>query len=137
MTLEERTEWTEALKSDKYKQGNGYLNQSTGTETTSFCCLGVFCDLIKDRLHLTVVTDVVGLTSYNDDSTGFCKTLRDRYDADSFGFRVPANLLTAEELKNQCVPKPIHKDVNIADLNDAGMKFLRIAELIGQCVEVV
>lgn len=135
MTLEERTEWTSALLDGKYKQGKGFLHEP---EIATFCCLGVLCDLVKDRLYLTAIMDESGVMSYNDDCTGFCKTLRDKYDAESFGFRVPATLLTAEELKMQdYLSGGSVKDFNIADLNDAGMKFTRIAELIEKCVEVV
>jgi hypothetical protein len=35
-------EWAAALRSGKYKQGNGYLNR--GGE---FCCLGVLCEVLE------------------------------------------------------------------------------------------
>lgn len=35
-----RDKWIAALRSDKYKQGNGYLNRKG-----DFCCLGVLADI--------------------------------------------------------------------------------------------
>ena len=50
MTEEMYNKWLEALESGKYTQGVGYLKKSAvdveGTEHTSYCCLGVLCDLI-------------------------------------------------------------------------------------------
>lgn len=36
--------WIDALRSGKYKQGEGYLAQKAGEETF-YCCLGVLCEL--------------------------------------------------------------------------------------------
>ena len=40
MNFTEREKWTEALRSDEYKQTTGHLRDSTG-----FCCLGVYLDV--------------------------------------------------------------------------------------------
>ena len=42
MNKEIKREWTHALRSGKYKQGNGQLKTSSG----KFCCLGVLCDIM-------------------------------------------------------------------------------------------
>lgn len=37
--------WIKALRSGKYKQGEGYLRRNGDAER--FCCLGVLCDLYR------------------------------------------------------------------------------------------
>jgi hypothetical protein len=41
MKYEVMKQWTEALRSGKYKQGNQVLKSKSG----HFCCLGVLCDI--------------------------------------------------------------------------------------------
>lgn len=40
MNQEVKQKWVEALRSGKYKQGQGYLRKGD-----NYCCLGVLCDL--------------------------------------------------------------------------------------------
>jgi hypothetical protein len=46
----EQEEWLQALESGKYKQGRKWLNKGG-----NMCCLGVACELFKDKLNLSVV----------------------------------------------------------------------------------
>jgi hypothetical protein len=40
--------WVKALRSGKYKQGQSRLrNDSVDTKTTTWCCLGVLCDIMN------------------------------------------------------------------------------------------
>lgn len=48
MNQDIKAEWVAALRSGKYKQTNGALKDDTG-----FCCLGVLCDVVKDRVGLS------------------------------------------------------------------------------------
>ena len=41
MNPELKQKWTEALRSGRYQQTNGYLRDSCG-----YCCLGVLCDIV-------------------------------------------------------------------------------------------
>ena len=51
-TAAHRKLWTDALRSDEYKQGDSYLHQGD-----KFCCLGVACDVaIKSGLELDAGT---------------------------------------------------------------------------------
>jgi hypothetical protein len=45
MDPEAKKAWLEALRSGRYKQGQGKLRR----EGDEFCCLGVLCDLGQDR----------------------------------------------------------------------------------------
>jgi hypothetical protein len=50
--------WIYALRSGTYKQGKNYLKQ-TKSNRTSYCCLGVLCDLaIKDGVKLELSKEV-------------------------------------------------------------------------------
>lgn len=42
MTPEVKNKWTEALRSEKYEQGNGRLYNNG-----KYCCLGVLCDVME------------------------------------------------------------------------------------------
>ena len=48
MNKEVKQAWIKALRSGEYEQGTGYLR----SEDNKFCCLGVLCDIMKDRLGL-------------------------------------------------------------------------------------
>ena len=43
MNKDIKDKWIEALRSDKYTQGKGYLHQ---VQDNSYCCLGVLCDIL-------------------------------------------------------------------------------------------
>lgn len=45
MNKEIKDKWVNALRSGNYKQGAGYLKITKKNETT-FCCLGVLCDVM-------------------------------------------------------------------------------------------
>lgn len=57
----EQEEWLQALESGKYKQGRKWLNKNQ-----SFCCLGVACEVFKERLGIEVRTE--GVAYYNEES---------------------------------------------------------------------
>lgn len=41
-----KDKWVTALRSDKYKQGDGHLRFTAINGVTTFCCLGVLCDVM-------------------------------------------------------------------------------------------
>ena len=49
LNAEFKTKWIEALRSDKFKQGKGFLAIQT-QEGDRFCCLGVAC-MIDDNFQ--------------------------------------------------------------------------------------
>lgn len=42
-----KRKWLTALRSGKYKQGEGYLRQKNYHNKIEYCCLGVLCDVAK------------------------------------------------------------------------------------------
>lgn len=41
-----KTEWVKALRSGEYKQGKGRLMLKDAEGNTTFCCLGVLCNIL-------------------------------------------------------------------------------------------
>jgi hypothetical protein len=67
-----KEEWIPALRSGEYKQGNSYLHRSND----SFCCLGVACKLLVDKINLQVFEDSAqGVYYYNHSSGTLPKTV--------------------------------------------------------------
>jgi hypothetical protein len=54
----EQEEWLQALESGKYMQGRKWLNKGG-----NMCCLGVACELFKEKLRLNVVDAGAGDTT--------------------------------------------------------------------------
>ncbi len=62
MNEEIKKEWVDALRSDKYEQSTCRLRKED-----SFCCLGVLCDLVKDRVGLEWKRESFGYFIGDDD----------------------------------------------------------------------
>ena len=45
-----KQEWVEALRSGEYEQATGVLRRQTD-DGIKHCCLGVLCDIVKDRVN--------------------------------------------------------------------------------------
>jgi hypothetical protein len=55
MKSEVKKRWVDALRSGKYRQGTGYLiNSSNATGQCKHCCLGVLCDLYLQEHDATL-----------------------------------------------------------------------------------
>lgn len=57
---EVKAAWLEALRSGKYKQGRGVLNDGD-----THCCLGVLCEIATDAGVVQKRVDSIGAASYN------------------------------------------------------------------------
>lgn len=53
MDKEIRDKWCQALRSGKYSQATGYL-----CDGTSFCCLGVLCEVNNEKRTLSDIRDL-------------------------------------------------------------------------------
>lgn len=60
-----------ALRSGKYKQGQGYLNYQG-----KFCCLGVLCDL-AEKSGVVVSEDYYNVTTYDNKSSTLPESVQD------------------------------------------------------------
>ena len=99
--------WVKALRSKKYKQGEGQLR----TGKNEFCCLGVLCNLhAQEHPKFAATQTDAGLY---DDQNSFPSKLVQKWAG----------------LKNSCgdFNSP---DGSLVDMNDGGNNFLEIAEVI-------
>ena len=130
--------WVEALRSGKYKQGEGHLKQFNKKEEPRHCCLGVLCELYNDTMR-----------------KNHKKTLNTQTQEfyDSFNFDNTRGIVTFNgkdsslpvEVKNWAgISDPLglgtFYDVNeqpqcLADLNDIGKKFSTIANIIEENID--
>ena len=121
MNAELKAKWLTALRSGEYLQGEGRLFNS---QDTSYCCLGVLCDVSgvgqwDDRAYYVV----------EDDSSGWL--LPNDMALDIFG----ATTMHGEEYANQDGTLPFKEreglTVTLTALNDSGeFTFDQIADVI-------
>ena len=134
MKIDIAKQWVEALNSGTYKQGQGKLHSTDYDGTCMYCCLGVLCDLFMqqnpDELDVRVVTrnkvespEHYQMLSKNDESLHV-------YDNDSVvlplrvrewaGMSDPLGRFTNASLAQD----------SLAELNDHGMSFAKLADVI-------
>lgn len=105
MKEEIKDRWVEALRSGKYKQGRKVLKKGK-----NFCCLGVLCDITKDELGLEWNARIPASDSLDGERLFLPLSVKDYagLSARNPGVGVKA----------------------LSDMNDTGVKFNRIADLI-------
>jgi len=101
--------WIKALRSGKYKQGNGYLFNNV---TNSYCCLGVACKITMPRAKIALIPFIDG----------------DRVSHKLYN-KMPA-LLRGTDGYNDFVEE-------VSVMNDEGTSFIEISNWIEQNVEFV
>jgi hypothetical protein len=113
--------WVEALRSDAYRQGKGYLKTVTPDRGAEFCCLGVLCDLAVKAGVIPEPVTVDGVDGY------------------AFGDAIaalPARVKEWAGLSHVNPPVDVPRRTSLADrtslasLNDNGSSFAKIADLI-------
>ncbi len=110
MNADVKTKWVAKLRSGAYKQGKGSL-QKNG----KFCCLGVLCDLFKEEGHNGHWEPLPGGLEVFVTPT------------QSFESSLPLNVQNWAGLKYL---DPLIGNRSATDLNDRGMSFGEIADLI-------
>ena len=113
-----KTQWVADLRSGEYKQGQGALHVE---ETDRFCCLGVLCDQ-------AVKAGVEVVAGRHESATGEFLTTYDGVWA-----VLPQSVMKWAGLDSTNPDVvPVHKTRSLAELNDDGQTFERIADLIEQ-----
>jgi hypothetical protein len=120
MNPEIKARWVDALKSGNYTQGQGRLHAKDANGNSSFCCLGVLCDLAnKDNIALEIeayeTSDGVSIL-YDDDESWLPNSVTEWSGVDHQG-------TFNEGLDNQ-------EFSTLAYLNDNGATFEHIATVI-------
>lgn len=107
--------WLEALRSRKYKQGDGYLKDKDG----KFCCLGVLCDIYAEKMGLEWEMDDSFDSAYRfiDQQAYLPKKVQEWAGLEHLG-----GVVLGEDKDGD--------DVDLTHLNDGGRKFYQIARII-------
>ncbi len=109
--------WIVALRSGKYTQGKGILCIEDN-KTPKYCCLGVLCDIMETPYKIEQQSNY-GLKNY-----GIKKYGKDG-DFNSLPFEVRQKALIGTESGHIR-----EMQTSLSCLNDAGMSFLEIADII-------
>jgi len=116
MKTDLKEKWVAALRSDKYKQGDGHLRFIDHENVTTFCCLGVLCDVMgAEWIDGRPMLGDIHLKRINvDDADG---STYDEEEYLSFGTLSSIDLLAADQEE-------------LASMNDGGKSFAIIADHI-------
>jgi len=120
-----KQEWITALRSGEYKQTTDTLRDDKG-----FCCLGVLCDLVDpsgwdgEWYDGSFATPPKALIK----KLGFQPNVDIPVEAENGGFYIPAIDTTVEADRLDTTHNG--KLISIAGLNDRGLSFDKIADLL-------
>lgn len=134
MKIDIAKQWVEALTSGTYKQGQGKLHSTNYDGTCMYCCLGVLCDLYMqqnpDELDVKVVTrkdqaipQHYQMMSKNDESLHV-------YDNDSVVLPLRVREWAGMSDPLGRFTDSSHAQDSLAELNDHGMSFAKLADVI-------
>lgn len=135
MNPEIKQKWLDALRSGEYEQAKGALRKQDDEGNDLFCCLGVLCDIVAKG-------DWVEAQEYDDQPVefGFNVEYHDYHTGDPRTYFesgvLPKQILNivgledANPLVKTDDPEEIAIGVNLASLNDRGMSFAELADLI-------
>jgi hypothetical protein len=108
MKKEVADKWVEALRSGKYKQGNGVLKD----DNNKFCCLGVLCDISDMSIWIKSIEGSSEFNNYFENSMYLPVKIRQW-----------AEMNSASGIYDDWEP-------SLASENDNGLSFNEIADLI-------
>jgi hypothetical protein len=131
-----KQQWIEALRSDSYKQGKDCLRDNQD----NFCCLGVLCDVVqKKKAELPDVPRFVEWRyapeqAEHDLPYVFAVSEGNTENQCSTDLYLPPALAKALKISENGFIKELKdkdcRDVNLALLNDEGLTFSQIADVI-------
>jgi hypothetical protein len=119
-----RDEWAARLKSGRYPQGQHTLTMVHPDGTRKHCCLGVLCEM---GVEAGVIPAGVEILWDQDDKNGK-KCLA--YGEEQIAGLLPAEIMAWAELDSDPLLETGEATDTASHLNDSGMSFPRIAELI-------
>ena len=134
MIREVMVKWVKALRSGKFKQGEGTLKQFNSKGVAQHCCLGVLCELYNDTMRKSKKKTLREkfIDNNSDFSHGYCR-FGNRSDDLPKEVRewagMKTNLGVFKIEKTDYIGRYLDKEC-LADLNDTGRKFKTIADII-------
>ena len=134
MKIDIAKQWVEALTSGTYQQGQGKLHATDIKGECMYCCLGVLCDLYMqqnpDELDVKVVTrksdafpQHFQMLSIGDDSLTV-------YDNESVVLPLRVREWAGMSDPLGRFTDSSHGQDSLAELNDHGMSFAKLADVI-------
>ena len=119
--------WVKALRSGKYKQGQGVLKQTTSKNVTYHCCLGVLCELYNEDMK-NKKKKTLKETRYN----GIHRLDKESEHLPSKVQKWAGLSGRVGQFKDYDHNKILNPNVysSLADMNDMGCKFKTIANTI-------
>ena len=134
MKIDIAKQWIDALKSGTYQQGQGKLHATDIKGECMYCCLGVLCDLYMqqnpDELDVKVVTrksdafpQHFQMLSIGDDSITV-------YDNESVVLPLRVREWAGMSDPLGRFTDSSHGQDSLAELNDHGMSFAKLADVI-------
>jgi hypothetical protein len=117
--------WLEALRGDEFTQGTRFLRADNDNDPEGHCCLGVLCELHRRRTgdgQWVEATDSDGRLVYE---------YRTSSDKSETVLPIEVSRWAGLDGSNPSFIYPENEDyVSLANLNDQGSSFKRIADLI-------
>jgi len=135
MKKEIAKKWVKALRSGKYKQGDGYLKEYNSKNQPRHCCLGVLCELYNDAMkknHKKCLNVRIKQNTYTTHSNGIV-VFNNKPQSLPLVVRKWAGIKdeTGEFIIKKKDKYGEYKiNENLSVLNDTGRKFSTIANLI-------
>ena len=127
--------WVKALRSGKFKQGQGTLKQFNKQGQTQHCCLGVLCELYNDTMKKNKKKTLPEKVCDNDRdfSYGYCRFGGKKEDLpkevkDWSGIKTSLGRFEITKTDEDGIED--YEVETLADLNDLGKKFKTIANII-------
>lgn len=118
MNEEIKAQWIAALRSGEYVQGQGTLHSVDEYGNSQFCCLGVLCDLAVKAGLLVEKEKMDSVFSYDGD-----RAILPPFVLHWSGLRNAHGLLSMSS-------RDTYGYVSLAGMNDAGVSFEEIADVI-------
>lgn len=131
MKKEVAKKWVKALRSGKYKQGQGYLKQYTNKGELRHCCLGVLCELYNDSMKKNHKKTLI--TKIRNGLTNDYITFNKKEGELPVLVRKWAGI--NDSLGSYAVEDVVEEIDSLAGMNDCGKTFKTIANFIEKNVE--
>lgn len=125
--IEVYKEWIEALRSNKYNQTRHALKVKTSNTECSYCCLGILCEIERERFELKEY-EPKPIEQDPDDYSTYEQNYY--YDETDYVVPIKARKLLGWKESNQTGETSL--GINLADMNDRGDSFSDIANTIEQ-----
>lgn len=129
--IEVYKEWIEALRSGKYKQTKNVLKTrlSLNNEECGYCCLGVLCEIEKERFGLTEYAPSLYIEDEEDEGKEIPNP-NPCFIFDETEESLPVKAIKALGWADNNYLGLISGNRKLAALNDEGVEFPEIADII-------